>query len=280
MFVDGLSTQTQLQACPSSLSSGDSRTGIVFGSEVHQDSQDLDVVSSVMSRFDNLSLDEKLDDGVIDKKNVIIMNLESQIRVLKERVKEEKEWAKEKEIQATRKVSGDLTELKELRMERDLEELEMSRMKREKAQRLKRLSKADNDLRKASGQMELEAKEMAMTQLQLQEEQRSKDASEIQELYFLKVLEETKTDIHQKGAAARMLHELKRVKDSSEEKANCKRKCLICMENIVSVVFLPCVHQILCDIYNGDSNEWANASLVGSRSRIQSMFVVRVHSFR
>ncbi|KAF8380682.1 hypothetical protein HHK36_028172 [Tetracentron sinense] len=380
-------SQALSQVCPSSLSNGESPTGIVSGSEVPpeqyeepQDSLNLDVVSSVLSSLGNLSLDEKTDDGAIDQKNEMIMNLIHQIRELEGQLKERKEWANQKAMQAARKLSHDLTELKMLRMERE----ETQRMKKGKQAledtTMKRLSEMENELRKVTGQVdranasvrrleienaeiraemeasklsasesektclevakrekkcrkrllswekqkakmqeevdeekrkisqfqqqlllvkedqvgtevkwrqELKAKELAITQVQ--EERRSKEASEVavkrkvdalrrkieidfqrhkddhqrleQELSRLKVSAEstqlhhplntlcpgdTETDIPQKQTIARMLHELNKQQDSSENEANCDRKCLICMQDEVSVVFLPCAHQVLC----------------------------------
>lgn len=48
---------------------------------------------------------------------------------------------------------------------------------------------------------------------------------------------------------ASMLHELDN-QESSSEKGGCDRECLICMKDEVSVVFLPCAHQVLCSNCN------------------------------
>jgi hypothetical protein len=45
---------------------------------------------------------------------------------------------------------------------------------------------------------------------------------------------------------AKLLHELYGLEDSSENEANCDRECLLCRKDEVSVVFLPCSHQVLC----------------------------------
>lgn len=44
----------------------------------------------------------------------------------------------------------------------------------------------------------------------------------------------------------RMLHELDKLEDSSEKEVNCDRECIICSKDEVSIVFLPCAHQVLC----------------------------------
>ena len=45
---------------------------------------------------------------------------------------------------------------------------------------------------------------------------------------------------------ARLLHELDKLEDSSEKDVNCDRECIICSKDEVSIVFLPCAHQVLC----------------------------------
>ncbi|KAK1374939.1 MND1-interacting protein 1 [Heracleum sosnowskyi] len=76
------------------------------------------------------------------------------IKDLERQVKERKEWAHQKAMQAARKLSHDLTELKMLRMERE----ENQRLKKGKQtledSTMKRLSEMENALRKASGQVD------------------------------------------------------------------------------------------------------------------------------
>ncbi|KAJ6703969.1 RING/U-BOX SUPERFAMILY PROTEIN [Salix viminalis] len=45
---------------------------------------------------------------------------------------------------------------------------------------------------------------------------------------------------------ARLLHELDKLENSSDKGANCDRECMICMKDEVSIVFLPCAHQVIC----------------------------------
>ncbi|RZC69332.1 hypothetical protein C5167_032420 [Papaver somniferum] len=148
------------RVCPSSLSIGDAPVGIPADSEhpseKHEESRDTqnpDVVSSVLSSLGNLSLDDKPDGG-IDSKGEMMMNLAHQIRELEGQVKDRKEWAHQKAMQAARKLSHDLTELKMLRMERE----ETQRLKKGKQTledtTMKKLSEMENALRKASGQVD------------------------------------------------------------------------------------------------------------------------------
>ncbi|OIV94663.1 hypothetical protein TanjilG_25887 [Lupinus angustifolius] len=115
----------------------------------------LDAVNSVLlSKFRDLNLDEKLDFVAEDKKGEVIVNLFRQIKDLEKQVKDRKEWAHQKAMQAARKLSGDLTELKILRMERE----ETQRLKKGKqtleGTTMKRLSEMENNLKKASGQVD------------------------------------------------------------------------------------------------------------------------------
>lgn len=45
---------------------------------------------------------------------------------------------------------------------------------------------------------------------------------------------------------AKMLRELDSYEDSSEKEINQDHECMICMRGEVSIVFLPCAHQVLC----------------------------------
>lgn len=145
---------SQSQACPSSLSGGNSLSGGGQSEETHY-TKNQDVVNSVMSKFRDLNLDESTEPlGVLDQKDEMILSLIHQIKDLEKQVKERKEWAHQKAMQAARKLSHDLTELKMLRMERD----ETQRLKKGKQTledtTLKRLTDMENALRIASGQVD------------------------------------------------------------------------------------------------------------------------------
>ena len=51
---------------------------------------------------------------------------------------------------------------------------------------------------------------------------------------------------------ARLLHELDKLEDSSGKEVGYDKECMICMKEEVSVVFLPCAHQVLCANCNYD----------------------------
>lgn len=155
------SVAVQSQTCPSDLSNAEQTTEIVSGSEIQseeceepRDLQNLDVMSSVLSSLGNLNLDENPDGGAADQKNEMILNLIHQIRELEGQVKERKEWAHQRAMQAARKLSHDLTELKMLRMEReDTQWLKKGKQALEETT-MKRLSEMENALRKASSQVD------------------------------------------------------------------------------------------------------------------------------
>ncbi|KAF5460300.1 hypothetical protein F2P56_020180 [Juglans regia] len=370
------------QACPSASFHGDAH--VVLG-EADQSEESLglknqEVVSSVLSKFRDLKLDESWDSVAEDQKDEMIVNLLHQVKDLKQQVMDRKEWAHQKAMQAARKLCHDLTELKMLRMERE----ETQRLKKGKQTledtTMRRLSEMENALRKASGQVdranaavrrletenaeiraekeasklsasesvttclevekrerkfmkrllawekqktklqeeiadekqkikelqqllvritlaqkevelkwrqELKVKELALAQVE--EERHSKEAAEAsnkrklealrlkieidfqrhkddlqrleQELSRLKASAQT-TESHyplnmissayNEGAKprgetmAKLLHDIYGLEDASDKEANCDRKCMICMKDEVSVVFLPCAHQVLC----------------------------------
>ncbi|KAF9625126.1 hypothetical protein IFM89_019215 [Coptis chinensis] len=372
-------------------------------SEGAQDSEALDVVNSVLSSLGNLSLDEKVEGGTPDHKNEMILNLIHQIRDLEGQIIERKDWAHQKAMQAARKLSHDLTELKTLRMERE----ETQRLKKGKQTledtTMKRLSEMENALRKASGQVdranaavkrletenaeikaemeasklsasesvttclevakrekkclkkllawekqksklqeeiadekqkisqlqeqlvliketqkdtevnwrqELKAKELAIAQVD--EERRSKEATEVnakrktetvrhkieldfqrhkddiqrleQELSRLKAsvgstqincqtnpIRAGDTEIAKTPSEtnARMLNELNKLQDFSEKEMDYDRECLICKKDEVSVVFLPCAHQVLCASCSQDYGKKGRANCPCCRVQIE-----------
>eukprot|EP00257_Ricinus_communis_P016815 XP_015575100.1 MND1-interacting protein 1 [Ricinus communis] len=392
-----LQSQAQPESCVGVSSGGDvtpasagSRV-LVENGEVSQNSKNQDGVnsvwnkfqdgiSSVLSKFSDLNLDENLELAGEDQKDEMIVTLLHQIKDLERQVKERKEWAHQKAMQAARKLSSDLTELKMLRMERE----ETQRLKKGKQtledSTMKRLSEMENALRKASGQVdranaavrrletenaeiraEMEASKLSSSEststcmeavkrekkwlkkllawekqktklqdeiadekekikelqrclamveqaqkeaeakwrqevkvkeqvlAQVEEERRSKEAAEAsnkrklealrlkieidfqrhkddlqrleQELSRLKASAESPDLNHQLSTLpsgkpektkpqgetiARLLHELDKLEDSSDKGANCERDCIICMKDEVSIVFLPCAHQVMC----------------------------------
>ncbi|XP_054809527.1 MND1-interacting protein 1 [Prosopis cineraria] len=379
--------QTQAKASPSNSTLPSLESPAVSGTDVPTeqsgDSQNLnnnDSVNSVLSKFRDLNLDENLESVTEDQKDEVIVTLFRQIKDLEKQVKERKDWAHQKAMQAARKLSNDLTELKMLRMERE----ETQRLKKGKQAledtTMKRLSEMENALRRASGQVDranaavrqletenaeikaemeaskLSASESVMTCLQaakrekkcmkrlvawekqkaqlqqeisgekekilemqeelvqikqrrkdaevkwrkelkakeealglVEEERRAKEAVEAknkrklealrlkieidfqrhkddllrleQELSRLKSSAQSAEFLNQSNTSpasesesakpqretiAKMLQELDKLEAYSDKEVNCDRECIICMKDEVSVVFLPCAHQVMC----------------------------------
>ncbi|OIW10879.1 hypothetical protein TanjilG_27825 [Lupinus angustifolius] len=386
MFAAGFrANSNQLQIQPKAVpNSSTASSNSEFPAEKPGDSHNLnnlDAVNSVLlSKFPNLNLDEKLDFVAEDKKGEVIVTLFRQIKDLEKQVKDRKEWAHQKAMQAARKLSGDLTELKTLRMERD----ETQKLKKGKRTledtTMKRLSEMENNLRKASGQVdqanaavrkleienaeikaemeasklsasesataclqvakrekkclkkllawekqkakmqqeisdekqkiseiqeqlarikqrqkeaevkigeELKAKEEALALIE--EERRAKEAAEANNKRNLKALclnieidfQRRKDDIlrleqelarlkasaqsanlHHKSntsrtsesegaklqreAIAKLIQDFKNMEDFSEKEVSSDRQCIICKKDEVSIVLLPCAHQVMC----------------------------------
>ncbi|CAH1439613.1 unnamed protein product [Lactuca virosa] len=393
MFAAGYrATAKDTQVGSSSLSNGHSSavvettSGEVEKTEETQSTKNQEVVNMMLSKFRDLNLEGDMEYVPEDQKDEMILSLMHQIKDLERQVKERKEWAHQKAMQAARKLSHDLTELKMLRMERE----ETQRMKQGKPgtedPTMKRLSEMETALRKASGQVdranaavrrletenaeiraemeasklsasesvntclevarrekkylkrllawekqraklqddiavekrkigelqeemiqvevakkaaeekwkqEQKAKEHALTQVE--EERRLKEATEAnnkrkheslrskieldfqrhkddlqrleQELSRLKTMSSTNSDNKQHSTTnlstphtpngshptiARMLHELDNLDDSDEKETGIDRDCIICLKDEVSVVFLPCAHQVLCASCNDE----------------------------
>ncbi|TKY70717.1 MND1-interacting protein 1 [Spatholobus suberectus] len=343
------------------------------------DLNDQDDLNSVLSKLLDLNIDENLDfvaedEKAEDEKDEVIVTLVQQIKDLEKQVKERKDWAQEKAIQAARKLSSDLIELRMFKMERE----ENQKLKYGKDEALEdptmmRLSEMENALRKVSGQVdqanaavrkleaekaeikaELEASKLSASEsvanclqvakrekkclkkllacekqrakierdisdekqkiLEIQEElaqikqraieaevmrkeevkakeealalieeeQRSKEAAEANKKRNIKALrlkieidfQRRKDDLlrleqeisslkasarsttlptsesedaePQRETIAKLLQGLDNVKDFSGQEVNGNRECLICGKDEVSVIFLPCAHQVMC----------------------------------
>lgn len=74
---------------------------------------------------------------------------------------------------------------------------------------------------------------------------------------------------------AKLLHDIYGLEDSSDKEANCDRKCMICMKDEVSVVFLPCAHQVLCANCSGNYDKKGKATCPCCRVPIEQR--VRVY---
>lgn len=332
-------------------------------------------VGSVLEKFRDLNLDDNLESVGEDDKDGVIVTLLHQVKDLEKKLKERKEWAQKKAMQAAQKVSDELTELKSLNSERESIQMLKKGKQAVDESTVKRLSELENAVRKATCQRdtanaivrtlenqnaeiraereglklsasesikacteeskkekkcmkkllawekqklklqdeitaekekikalykslaqitqdekeieakrveEQKAKEQALAQVE--DEQRSKEAAEAhnkrkletlrlkieldfqrhkddhqrleQELSRLKASSDTDSshlssnvwepERSQGENIAKLLEELDRLEGSYESEANNDRECIICMKDEVSVVFLPCAHQVVC----------------------------------
>ncbi|XP_019421726.1 PREDICTED: MND1-interacting protein 1-like isoform X1 [Lupinus angustifolius] len=118
-------------------------------SSVGQCPDDQDIIKDLVSKLCDLSLREK---GVVakDQRDQVIINLLYRIKDLEKQVEERKEWAQQKAVQAARKLTSDMTELKTLRMAKE----EVQRLKQGKQSiddaTMKKLSEMESGLRHAS----------------------------------------------------------------------------------------------------------------------------------
>ncbi|KAK7406377.1 hypothetical protein VNO78_08001 [Psophocarpus tetragonolobus] len=148
----GISTVSKLDSSPVS------ETAILGEKPGHPPNPiDHNDLNSVLSKFLNLNIDDSVEFVAEDEKDEVIVTLVNQIRDLEKQVKERKDWAHEKAIQAARKLSSELIELKMFKMER--EENQKMKKGKEVAEELEdptmmRLAEMENSLRKASGQMD------------------------------------------------------------------------------------------------------------------------------
>ncbi|KAH9303475.1 hypothetical protein KI387_015058, partial [Taxus chinensis] len=111
-----------------------------------------DIVGAILGSLEQMGITEKSDG--IDQRNEMMLKLMHQIRDLEMQLKDRTEWAQQRAMQAARKLSKDLAELKTLRMEKD----ETLRFRKDKQTvedtTMKRLAEMENALRKVSSQVD------------------------------------------------------------------------------------------------------------------------------
>ena len=149
--------QSQAKAFPGGSTVSTAVSGAEVPGEQSGDSRNLnnqDAVTSVLSKFRELNLDECMELLAEDQKDEVILALFNQVKDLEKEVKVRKDWAHQRAVQAATKLSSDMTELKMLRMDRE----ETQRLKKGKQalddSTMKRLSEMEDALRKASGQVD------------------------------------------------------------------------------------------------------------------------------
>uniref|UniRef100_A0A0D9XD43 RING-type domain-containing protein n=1 Tax=Leersia perrieri TaxID=77586 RepID=A0A0D9XD43_9ORYZ len=114
-----------------------------------------EIIDSIVKELKLLDIDKKdTPDVKPDAKNEMVRDLIKQTREMEAQLKERKEWAQQKAIQAARKLGTDLTELRVLRVQHD----ENQRRKKDKQEMedetMKRLTQLENELKKKSGQLD------------------------------------------------------------------------------------------------------------------------------
>ncbi|XP_047047088.1 MND1-interacting protein 1 [Lolium rigidum] len=111
-----------------------------------------DLIESVAAELESLDIDKK--DPPAEKpdpKNEMVRDLIKQTREMEELLKERKEWAQQKAVQAARKLGNDLTELRVLRMEREDSQRRNNDKQATENETSKRLAHLENELKKKSG---------------------------------------------------------------------------------------------------------------------------------
>ncbi|KAI9089756.1 hypothetical protein K1719_029049 [Acacia pycnantha] len=121
--------QTKAKERPNSSSSSTSDSPPVLGTKPPVENEkagdsrnqnNQDALNSILSRFCDLNFDENLESLAEDQKDEMTSAIIHHINNLEKQVQERKDWAHLKAMQAARKLSSDLTELKRLSMEKNV----------------------------------------------------------------------------------------------------------------------------------------------------------------
>ncbi|KAK9667875.1 hypothetical protein RND81_13G017600 [Saponaria officinalis] len=190
-------------------------------------------MNSVMNKFRDMNLDDNLDCITEDQKDEIVLTLLQQVKDLENQVNERKDWAHQKAMQAARKLSSDLTELKILRMERE----ETQRLKKGKQTledtTMKRLSEMENALRKASSQVDRANAAVRQLEIENAETRAEMEASKLSASESVTTcLEVAKRE---KKCLKRLLAWEKQKTKLQEEIAAEKRKISLLQEELVQI---------------------------------------------
>lgn len=114
-----------------------------------------------------------------------------------------------------------------------------------------------------------------------QELSRLKTSAPSPESHYLSNMVSTAYDEEAKPkgeAIANLLHEFIGQEDSSDKEASCDRECMICSKDEVSIVFLPCAHQVLCANCSDSYGKRGKATCPCCRVPIEQ--IIRVYGAR
>lgn len=146
--------QEQSEAGSSSVNAGtEARPPAEESSEARR-AKNREGANLMLKKFRDLNLEGDAEPIDEEKKDEMLLGLMKEMRDLESQVKERKEWAHQKAMQAARKLCHDLTELKMLRMEREENQRVKMGATTSEDPTMKRLSEMENALRKASGQVD------------------------------------------------------------------------------------------------------------------------------
>lgn len=110
-----------------------------------------DLVQLVLRNLEAMGIE---DEAVRARKMGAVMDLVNEVREAEGQVGERKEWAQEKAVQAARKLSGDLHELRMLRMEREADQRAAKGKEVSEDATTRRLAEMESALKKAGGQVD------------------------------------------------------------------------------------------------------------------------------
>ncbi|KAJ8555115.1 hypothetical protein K7X08_012611 [Anisodus acutangulus] len=239
--------QNQSQASPSSLPVGDLSSGSRFESGLGQSVEFQNLKNQEVVNCD-LNLEENSEQvhGQIDEKDKMIPNLIHHIKDLQKQGRDR--GLSVKRIRIFNNLLGGCKEGEEVPKKLGTWEKQKNKLQEDIAAEKQKISDLQQKL------VEVEASQRKLRRsggrkrglrIDIDFQWHKDDLQRLeQDLFRLKAFAET-TELPE-GDVARMLHDFDRLEDSSEKDVRGDSECLICMKNEVSVVFLPCAHQVLC----------------------------------
>ncbi|KAL0302939.1 UNVERIFIED_CONTAM: putative E3 ubiquitin-protein ligase [Sesamum radiatum] len=254
-----------------------------------------------------------------DRKDEMATKMVSRVRELQNKLQECTEWTNQKVMQAARRLSKDKAELKTLRQEKEeVERLKKEKQTLEEST-MKKLSKMENALCKASGQVERAnaavgrlqvenaalRREMEAAKLRAAESAAScHEVSKREKMTLVKFQswEKQKTLFQEDLAAEKrklrhLQQKLQQGKDVQYQAESSgvhrpqglsrrnggvkrERECVMCLSEEMSVVFLPCAHQVVCTTCNELHEKQGMKDCPSCRSPIGNKYSFLHHLFK
>ncbi|KAH0926371.1 hypothetical protein HID58_018627 [Brassica napus] len=231
-------------------------------------------VSSVLEKFRDLNLDDTMESVGGDDKDGLIVTLVQQVKDLEKKLKERKDWAQKKAMQVSQKERS------------QIECIRISEESKKEKKCLKKLLAWEKQKLKLQDEIIAEkekTKALYNALAQITQDEKRKGGRNIKKrskLWLNWRKNKAGSERRVTSSSTNLHRTTSKLEGSYESEANNDRECIICMKDEVSVVFLPCAHQVVCgscsdSFFSGNNNGGNKVTCPCCRSLVQQ----RIHIF-